>query len=127
MTGNSLTKIERICSRKTIERLFAKGRGAFVYPLRYVVSVRDAGEGDVPVSVMVSVPKRNHKRAVKRNLLKRRVKEAYRTGKHDLCGRCTAAGKHLDIAFIYVSKEAEDFKLISHAVERILKQVGESI
>lgn len=127
MTGNRLTKNERICSRKTIEGLFAKGRGAFVYPLRYVVGIRELTTGDAPVSVMVSVPKRNHKKAVKRNLLKRRVKEAYRTGKHDLCNRCTAAGKHVDIAFIYVSKEAEDFKLIGHAVERILKQIGESI
>lgn len=127
MTGNRLTKNERICSRKTIEGLFARGKGGFVYPLRYVISKREASEGEASVSIMVSVPKRNHKRAVKRNLLKRRVKEAYRTGKHDLCDRCTAAGKHLDIAFIYVSKEAEDFKLISHAVERILKQVGESI
>ena len=68
------------------------------------------------------MPKRNHKRANVRNLLRRRTKEAYRLGKQTLheCGK----GASVDMALVYSSKEICDYKVIKNAVERILAAVA---
>ncbi len=76
---------------KAIRRMFGEGQGGFVYPFRYVFVVgRDGAMKDaVPMSdgsieMLFSVPKKFHKRANRRNLLKRRTREAYRLGREEL-------------------------------------------
>jgi len=68
---------------------------------------------------MVSVPKRFFKRAVKRNLLKRRMREAYRTQKSML------GPSSIDILFLYNSKEVNDFQTIKEEVSVILKNISD--
>lgn len=80
-----------------------------------------AAEPDIGVEVLFSVPKRYHKRANKRNLLRRRTKEAYRLHKSLLCGK-VAAG--IDLALVYSTKEILPYERIENAVERILEQVA---
>lgn len=79
MSDRSLPRTERLRSLGAIRRLFDEGQSGFVFPFRYVwYAETDA----VPsVEVLFSVPKKFHKRANKRNLLRRRTKEAYRLGK----------------------------------------------
>ncbi len=100
------------------------------------------------VAIMVSVPKKMFKRAWKRNLIKRRIKESYRRRKQPLIEKAAAAGRHIDIAFICiptgekgqtgvkgakqtakrrgpVSLEIPDFKTIDHAVAKIIGQILE--
>lgn len=67
--------------------------------------------------LMVAVPKRNFKRAVKRNLLKRRMREAFRTRKELLRSPGT------DILLFYQSTEILDFKGICSEVEQILQSI----
>ena len=71
--------------------------------------------------VMFSVPKRYHKRAKRRNLLRRRTKEAYGLNKSLLAA---ARGHGLDVALIYSSKEVLPYKNIEDAVRRILEQIA---
>ena len=76
------------------------------------------------VEVLFSVPKKFHKRANKRNLVRRRTKEAYRLQKqilHD--GRPV----NLDLALIYSSKETLPYKTVANAVRRILESVVEHL
>lgn len=86
----SFPRRERLKSKKRIARLFEQGKGGFVYPVRYVLLDDSAEESvagkDRPLSVLIAVPKRHHKRAVERNLLKRRMREAYRLNKQALSG-----------------------------------------
>ena len=120
MSDRSLPRTGRLRSLGAIRRLFDEGQSGFVFPFRYVwYAETDA----VPsVEVLFSVPKKFHKRANKRNLLRRRTKEAYRLGKQTLArAECTA---NIDLALIYSSKEVLSYRKIDHALQRILEQIA---
>lgn len=105
--------------------LFKGSKGGFVFPYRFVYKVRAAEPSDqAAVSVLFSVPKRNIKRAVGRNLLKRRTREAYRLGKLDLLHKATEKGLHVDIALIYAHKEPLEYSPLSNAVQKILAKIS---
>lgn len=122
MTDNTLPKSQRLASKAAIDALFEGGKGGFVYPFKYVVGAPREGEEPTP-RMMVSVGKRNHKRANKRNTIKRRTREAYRLNKTPLMLSAQAASKGVDIAFIYISKEVEEYKTIESAVRKIISLV----
>lgn len=123
MPDYRLPYAERLRSFGAIRRLFADGSGGFVYPFRYMVYAEP--DSELSVRVLFSVPKRNHKRANVRNLLRRRTKEAYRLNKQLLhgSGKCGS----VELALVYSSKDVVDYKTIEHAVKRILAAVGESL
>jgi ribonuclease P protein component len=76
-------KEERLCSKKLLEELFNNGSSFLLYPFRvsWLPSVLNP---DIPVQVVINVSKRKFKRAADRNLLKRRIREAYRLNKGEL-------------------------------------------
>ena len=79
-----------------------------------------SGEGvEVPNRILVSVPKRLFKHAVKRNLLKRRLREAYRTRKALL----KPSGTY--ILFLYNSKEIRDYSALRGQIEHILTSISD--
>lgn len=119
MTDYTLPHNERLRSLSAVRRLFADGESGFVYPLRYVVLTETSAEPSV--GVMFSVPKRMHKRAVKRNLLRRRTKEAYRLNKQPL--HDAATGHTVNLALIYSSKHVVEYNTIENAVKKILSEV----
>ena len=79
----TLSKEERLSWKRYIDLLFEKGQSFVAFPLR-VVYLPLEEEMSAPVSILISVPKKKFKRAVKRNLIKRQVREAYRVRKYDL-------------------------------------------
>ena len=122
MPDRSLPRTERLRSLGAVRRLFESGESGFIYPFRYVWFA----EPDLvqSVEVLFSVPKKFHKRANRRNLLRRRTKEAYRLQKKRLRAD---APVNLDLALIYSSKEVVSYKTIAHAVRRILESVVEHL
>ncbi len=124
----ALTRAERLRGRSRVSQLFSDGRSGFVYPLRYVwseVCGSEEGEGEdslAQAQVLFNVPKRFHRRANKRNLLRRRVKEAYRLQKSLLI---TEGRRPLHLALIYSTKDALSYQQISRAVARILNQLND--
>lgn len=124
MTDRSLPKSEIIRGETAVSRLFSEGSRGFCYPFRYMFRVTDGGS---QAKVLVSVPKKNFKRAVARNLLKRRTREAYRLGKSALCSKASKTGKTVELALIYSAGEIHDYKTINNGVKRVLAQVLERL
>lgn len=129
MPNYTLPRSERLRSLKAIRRMFGEGRGGFVYPYRYIwIADKQEGESEGrSIEVMFSVPKKFHKRANKRNLLKRRTREAYRLNREELCERISQAGVEVNLAFIYSTKEVHSYKTVENAVQKILAQVCERL
>ncbi len=115
-TINTLPKKERLCGKTSISLLLAKGKHGSVGDMRYLC-MTNTGSG--VNRMMVSVPKKLFKRAVKRNLLKRRIRESYRKQKHNL----TVEGG-LDVLFIYSTKEVLSYEAIYAAVGAIIENVN---
>ena len=118
----TLKKQERVSGEKRIEHLFANGRSFIAYPLRVVYVVRGKCESDPQLSIFVSVPKKRLKSAVKRNRVKRLIREVYRLNKHFfLNGVNPEMG--IDIAFVYVKNELSDFATIEKGMLKSSKEI----
>lgn len=116
----SFTKEERLSSYREIDALMKKGEMFFHYPFKVVYDNIPDESGVAKSAVIVSVPKRNFKRAVKRNLLKRRIRESYRLNKTLLC---PPQGFKTNILFVYVSKDIMEFSFIEKKIKEILQQI----
>lgn len=122
MNGFTLHKDERLCSQKTIEDLFSSGESFLAYPLK-VVYLKTAVEQSAPAQAAFTVSKRNFKRAVKRNLLKRRMREAYRLNKASLYGELAAKEAHIAIMFVYIAKEVVEYPAFDKAMISAFKKL----
>ena len=80
----TLSKEERLSWKRHIDLLFAEGRSFISFPLRVVYLPVEEKELPSRVAIMASVPKKKFKRANKRNLIKRLIRESYRIHKYDL-------------------------------------------
>lgn len=118
----SLPRSERLRSLGAVRRLFECGESGFVFPFRYVWYAEPDTEPSV--EVLFTVPKKFHKRANRRNLLRRRTKEAYRLQKQIVRNGATV---NLDLALTYSSKEVLPYKVIANAVRKILEHVAERL
>ena len=130
-SSQQLSKSERINSKKLIDRLF-KGGGAksmSAFPLRVVFMTEDADAHEPLAKMMVSVPKRYFKRAVKRNYVKRQVREAYRLNKHILASHLAETGdKTVSLCFIWTSDRllatAEVMKRMANLLTRLVEKLS---
>lgn len=109
------------------ERLDAKGADAESPDVEMTAAVETIDAESRRVEVMFSVPKKFHKRANRRNLLKRRMREAYRLHREPLRERLQQQGATLRVALIYSTKECHTYKTISYAVQRILEQISQRL
>lgn len=125
MERDTLCKAERLCSKLQIEKLFSGGSKSFsVYPLRVVFMPVKREEGAL-ASILISVSKRRFKRAVKRNRVKRQVREAYRKNKHELLGFLNERTEGMAIAFIYLADGLVPTGEIERKMKIILARIME--
>ena len=122
-------KAERLCSKKLIERLFSGGNKSFpAFPLRVVYMPLSADESEADVTILISVPKKRFKRAVKRNLVKRQVREAYRRNKYLLLDALKATeGKRMVLAFIWLDNKLHPTDEVERKVKKLLTHIVENL
>ena len=103
----TLSKEERLSWKRYIDLLFAKGQSFVAFPLR-VVYLAVEEETLAPVSILVSVPKKKFRRAVKR------------VRKYDLIDPLTGKNKRMLVAFLYLDKEIHPFADMEKAMTKAL-------
>jgi ribonuclease P protein component len=108
----SFPKHNRLCGQMRIAQLYKQGKRFTAWPLRVTWQPTDE-----ETQVLVWAPKSLFKRAVKRNHLRRLMREAYRLHQ-DLLGE-----EHFLIAFNYMDKEEQSFAIIENAVCKALRKV----
>ena len=121
--NTTLTKPERLHSYGAIRRLFKEGQSGFVYPFRYMFYIEDAAQTEA--AILFSTPKKFHKRANKRNTIRRRMREVYRLNKEILTSRL--GDRRIELALIYSSKTLHDYKTIEHALKKSLEQIASNL
>ncbi len=125
----TFSKAERLCSKILVERLFAGGNRSFpAFPLRVVYMPLEANEGTADVSILISVPKKRFKRAVKRNLVKRQVREAYRRNKYILLDALKErGGQRMALAFIWIDSQLHPSHEVERKVKKLLTHIVENL
>lgn len=110
-------KSENLKSEKAIQALFSKGKSYNKYPIKVVYTITDDKES---TQAGFSVPKRNFKKAVDRNRIKRQLRETYRLQKHLIEEK---NGKKFALMFLYLSKEIPQYAQLEKAMGKLLKQL----
>ncbi|MBQ9287880.1 MAG: ribonuclease P protein component [Bacteroidaceae bacterium] len=119
-------KPERLCSKIEIDRLFDGGsKSMSAFPIRVVFRLDDAEE--LNVAVLISVSKKRFHRAVKRNLVKRQIREAYRKNKGVLWDVLKEHSKALSLAFIWLDDEIHESAEVEKKVVNLLLRVKEKL
>ena len=123
----SFKKEERLCLKRRFELLLKEGDSFFIYPFR-VIYLANAYEGvSYPAQVAFAVKKKQFKRAVDRNRIKRLCREAYRQQKPILYENLAAQSSTLLILMVYVAQEILPFSEISRRTGAVLNKLALTI
>ena len=123
----SYNKFEKLKSRKQIELLFAQGKSISSFPVKVFYLLVDNSPLH-PVQVGVGVSARNFKKAVDRNTIKRRLREAYRLHKLPLHEHLMAQQKSVAVFILWIDKQLPTTEalqdLMPAVLEKLIKQLG---
>jgi ribonuclease P protein component len=126
----TLSKSERLKSYKKIRILFAEGQKFRVQPLlvfyQFSTNNEDRPQPDA-LQMGVSVGARYFKKAVDRNLLKRRIREAYRKNNQELKELMHSGKTNLGVFFVYAQQEMSNYQHIENAMVKALEILKEKV
>ena len=124
----TLSKEERICSKKLINELFTgNGRSMTAFPLRVVFMKRTIVDDQPRAAMLVSVPKRYFKHAVDRNRVKRQVREAFRRHKSMITQNLADDHESVAMAFVWLTNEKYPSSEVENRMVRLLTRISECL
>ena len=114
MQNNTFPKTEKLCSYSDIQKLFSEGKSIKNFPLKFLF---------IPLKkettqILISVPKRNIRKSILRNKIKRLIRESYRLQKSIFF----TEKETFTIAFIYISKDICSFSQIFESMKQISEE-----
>jgi ribonuclease P protein component len=115
-------KKQKLCGEKVIERLFANGKSISEKPFRAIWNF-EKNNDQVCVKSLIVVSKKRLKLAVERNVVKRRIKEAYRLQKKKLECFLESTSQQLNLAIIYQEEEILDYKTLEEKINLLLSRL----
>ena len=115
-------KKERLSGKKAIGQLFKKGNNSFIYPFKVLINYTD-NSIESNLRLLITVPKRNFKKSVDRNRIKRLVREAWRLNKSEVQQKICDNAITVDVALVYASKTILTYKEIAPKIILILQRL----
>lgn len=122
----SLKKHERLKSRKAIDHVFNKGEKMFEYPL-LMWWEKDTLSTGYPAQVLLSVSKKNFRKATDRVRIKRLMREAYRKNKLPLYAQLEENQEQLLLAIVFIGKKMPSYKEIEEKIIILLQRLSQTI
>lgn len=116
----TFTKAERLCSKVIMDKVFETGKVIVVPSFKLIWLKADKIE-EQPVQIVITVPKRNFKRAVDRNKMKRRIREAYRKNKEVLYSGISSESYYMML--IYTGRSIIEYKEIEEKILKLLQRL----
>ena len=113
--------IEKLKSKKLLDELFASGKKLNEYPIKLVYKQLNFDD-DILIKTGVSAPKRNFKKAVDRNRIKRLLREGYRLNKYIIHDKLD---KKYICMFLYLGKEMPSFNDLNDKMIKLLNKLVE--
>lgn len=113
-------KREKLCSNLSANRLYEQGKSFTCYPLR---ATWQAVNSDEPIRVLVWAPKSKFKRANKRNLIRRRIREAYRLEAQPLREQLRQNNRQIELSLVYMTSDPTTFDIVRTAVKKIINKL----
>lgn len=116
-------RTERLNADKCISAIYKSGKNGFCYPFRYAWLPNAGNDNVIPCQVLIAVPKRRFPLAVHRNLIRRRVREAYRKNKNILYDSLKKNSLSLSLIITYVAVSIEAYPDIERKLIVLLRHL----
>jgi len=119
-------KKQKLCNETAIKEMFSNGNSFVIHTIRLVWK-EQVNSDDVVIKSIIVVPKKQLKLAADRNIVRRRMKEAYRLNKSTIENSLKNKGKQLNIAIVYQNDKRLSYKVIEEKIKLILGRLKEEI
>ncbi len=127
MVNQRFTKNERLTAKKIIDRLFKEPTGSFfAYPIHFTYTLSSVST-NAPAQVLITVPKRNFKKAHDRNRIKRQLREIYRKNKPILYDCLTSEQQKACFLIGYVAKQHIRTDALEQKIVGLFKQFANAM
>ena len=114
---------EHLKSKNVIEQVYTNGASVTVYPLRATFIEQPVETQEPTAVILINVSKKRFRHAVDRNLVKRRIREAYRTSKHSFVDSLEKNGKKMAVAILYIDNKHNSTAFIKKKMTRVLENI----
>lgn len=118
-------KAEHLTSKTLIDKLYKEGVSVVSFPLRAVYMTLEPEDTQPTAAILINVAKKRFRHAVDRNLLKRRIREAYRTNKPLFIEELRAMNKSVAVAILYIDNKHSSTEYLKRKMIKLLGAITE--